>query len=402
MKLRCLPLACALAALAAAASAHPAPPQHPKLLRAQQLDLPGQWGADLSPDGRTVAVAIQRKTNPGGTARENPSVDIFVDAEVWDVRTRQRLAHRSLAHRTLLDITTAEWGQVRYTGDGQALLIYDGELLHVLKVPSLEEITRIDLGLPTRPRQAQVVDLAVPRNSRRQAAVLVSHGSGQGGIVRVYNLETGALQRSWSFDRGYPEFGGRLAWSPDGSKLAVTLLPVLPTQRMPREEKNVAVFDPKSGNVLLRFNSGYMAGPVAFAADNRLLTATSEMPWLAASGTHTIKVWDAATGRLIRQIPSPANGVRSSLEVSADGRRILGYVGREAEQDFMPDPESTLAILEQQFRVWELSSGRVVATSPPIQPNPPKRPQLRLSAKGDFVLVFWRYSDKPLLVYEVP
>ncbi len=397
MKLRLLilNLALVLPMPPSGAQAPPAKAPAAKALRVHALQLPGQWGADLSPDGRTVAVAVLRKGASGG-------LDDFVDAELWDFRARRRLAQRTLAHRPSISVTTAEWGHVRYTADGQVLLIYDGELLHVLKASTLDEITRIDLGLPSRPREAEVVDLAASRPPHRLVAVLVSRGGGRGGNLRVYSLQTGELRRSWEFDRGYPEFGGRVAWSPDGKRLGVTLLPVLPGQRLPKEEKNLEVLDAESGKPLARLNTGYLVGPVAFTADNRLLTATTNMAWTLPSGTHAIRIWDATTGRLVREISSAPNGVRSSLEISADGRRLVGYVGRERNEDFQRDPESTLGIFEQQFRLWELPSGRAVATSPPIQPNPPKRPQLRLSAKGDLVLVYWRFPDKPILVYEVP
>ena len=86
----------------------------------------------------------------------------------------------------------------------------------------------------------------------------------------------------------------------------------------------------------------------------------------------------------------------------ADGRRVIGYVGDERSDEPQSDPESTIGIREQRFRVWELPTWRAVATSPPIQPNAPKRAQLRLSGKGDTVLVYWKFADTPLVLYEVP
>jgi len=66
------------------------------------------------------------------------------------------------------------------------------------------------------------------------------------------------------------------------------------------------------------------------------------------------------------------------------------------------DPETIFGIREQRFRLWELPGGRTAVTSRPIEPNVAKRAQLRLSAEGNFGLVFWKYGDKPVLVYEVP
>jgi len=395
MKLRLLAFV-----LAAAALALPAVRETPaaKSMRVHQLDLTGQWGADLSPDGRTVAVAILHKGLWGESRRE----DVIIEAELWDFRARRRLAQRVLSHRPNLAITSAEWGQVRYTGDGQVLLIYDGELLNVLKAKTLEEITRIDLGLPAMPREAEVVALAAPHDVRGAVAVLVAWGGGRGGAVRLYSLETGELKRSWEFDRGHPQYGAGLSWSADGKRLAVTLLPVLPGQRLPKDQKNLEVFDAESGKPAMRLNAGYSPGPVAFTTDNKLLTATAEMPWSQVSGPHGIRVWDAATGRLIREIQSIPTGVRGSLVVSADGRRVVGYIGDESTAGPQRDPEGVFTIREQRFRLWEWPTGRVVATSPPVLPNPGKRAQLRTDSKGGLVLVFWKSADRPVLVYEIP
>ena len=366
-----------------------------KAMRVHTLDVRGQWGADISPDGRTVAVAVQKKDSASGKTT--------VDAELWDFRANRKLAHRTLSRRPIVAITSAEWGQVRFTSDGKTLLIYDGELLHVLKAESLEEITRVDLGLPAMPREAEVLGLAVPRNGRRAFAVLLSRGSGRGGAVRVYDLGTGALRRNWEFAKGFPEYGSRIAWSADGKKLALSLLPTLPGETLPRQEKNLQVVNVDAGTVAGQWNTGYLAGPVAFAGENQVATATAEMAWkMQSGGGHPVRVWNAVTGRMVQEIASAPSGVRGSLEISADGRRVLGYVGDERSDEPQSDPESTIGIREQRFRVWELPTWRIVATSPAILPNAPKRAQLRLSGKGDAVLVYWKFVDTPLVLYEVP
>jgi hypothetical protein len=74
----------------------------------------------------------------------------------------------------------------------------------------------------------------------------------------------------------------------------------------------------------------------------------------------------------------------------------------EISADPAQDPETIFGIREQRFRLWALPGGRTVVTSRPIEPNVAKRAQLRLSARGNFVLVFWKHGDKPVLVYEVP
>lgn len=45
---------------------------------------------------------------------------------------------------------------------------------------------------------------------------------------------------------------------------------------------------------------------------------------------------------------------------------------------------------------------RVLATSPRIMLNIPKRPHLPLDARGELVLVFWSFHNSPILVYQLP
>jgi len=366
-----------------------------KAMQVYRLHVPGQWGADISPDGQVVAVAVHRK--------DPATRETAVDVELWDSRGVQRTAHRTLSRRPLIAMTSAEWGQVRFASDGRTLLIYDGELLHILQADNLEEIRRVDLGLPAMPRVAQVLGLAVPSNGRKAFAVLSSQGSGRGGAVRVYDLNTGALRRNWEFATGYPEFGSQVSWSPDGKKIALSLLPMLPGDSLPKTQKNLQVVNVDAGSVAGQWNTGYLAGPVAFAGGNKVATATAEMAWkMPSSGGHPVRVWDAASGRMLREIATPPSGVRGSLEISSDGRRVVGYVGDERSDEPQLDPESTIGIREQRFRVWELPTWRVVATSPPIQPNAPKRAQLRVNGRGNAVLVYWKSPDAPLLVYALP
>ena len=371
-------------------------PLKEKTMRVHSLRVAGQWGADISPDGNSVAVAVLRKV----VAPETNNEEAFVDVEIWDFRATKRMAQRTLEHRPASAPVTAEWGQVRYSGDGRVLLVYDGELLSVLQADTLEEITRIDLGLPAWPRDSQVVDLAMPREAAREVAVLLSWGGGRGGAVRLYDLQTGALGRQWEFDHGYPELGARVAWKPDGRKLAVSLLPVVPGVQLPKDEKTLQVMDAESGKILARINTGYLAGPICFTADDKLVTATAESAWALVLGTHKIKIWNATSERLLREIESAPSGVRESLALSADGKRLLGYVGSEKATLNLSASDPT-EILEQKFRLWDLPSGRIVTTSPKILPPADKRAQLRLNAKGDFVLVFWNSVDKPVLVYEI-
>ncbi len=102
-----------------------------------------------------------------------------------------------------------------------------------------------------------MTDLAAPQNIAGQAAMWFSRGGGHGGSVRVYDLRKGALVRRWNFDRGYPEFGSHVAWSPSGRQLAVTLLPVTPGGTLLPFESTLEILDVASGRELREISTGY-------------------------------------------------------------------------------------------------------------------------------------------------
>ncbi len=88
------------------------------------------------------------------------------------------------------------------------------------------------------------------------------------------------------------------------------------------------------------------------------------MPWKASYNVQTIRFWDVSTGEMTGDIELAPEGIRGSLAVSANARRIVGYIGREYGQGALIDPDATISIGEQRFMVWDTQNGRVLATSP--------------------------------------
>jgi hypothetical protein len=166
-------------------------------------------------------------------------------------------------------------------------------------------------------------------------------------------------------------------------------------------ETTLAIFDVASGRELREISTGYLPGAVSYVGANRVVTATVDLPSRAPYNVQAIRFWDVSTGRMIEDIEMVPDGIRGNLAVSADARRIVGYIGREYGAGALTDPDGIISIGEQRFRVWEMQNGRVLATSPRLMPNIPKRPHLRLDARGELVLVFWSLHDSPILIYEL-
>ncbi len=353
MKRSALIPAVLLAAMLFSGRTTPARAQTPSDMPYHSLSVVGNWGADLSPEGRTVAVATLRRYPPPGASLAEEIVAI----ETWDFRANRRLAQRLLAHRPIYTPLTVEWGQVRYTGDGKTLLVYDGELLNVLEASTLEEITRIDLGLPALPRIDSVTDLAAPQGITGLAAMWFSRGRGHGGSVRVYDLRKGNLLRRWNYDRGYPEFGSHVAWCPNGKQLAVTLLPVTPGETFSPLESTLQILRCGQRSRAARYSDRVPTRWALLCGRESRRHHHSGNASKAPYRVQTIRFWDVNTGKMTGDIEMAPDGIRGSLDVSANARRIVGYIGREYVEVTLTDPDGTIPISEQEFRVWETQNG---------------------------------------------
>jgi WD40 repeat protein/class 3 adenylate cyclase/tRNA A-37 threonylcarbamoyl transferase component Bud32 len=106
-----------------------------------------------------------------------------------------------------------------------------------------------------------------------------------------------------------PSFSSSVAYSPDGTKIAVSLITERPTDVAPTAERLV-LLDAATGHVLWRrpypLRPGQMEPRLAFAPDGTLVTS--------ASGGDTY-LWDTTSGTILRRFP-----VGGVLAVSSTGR----------------------------------------------------------------------------------
>lgn len=153
--------------------------------------------------------------------------------------------------------------------------------------------------------------------------------------------------------------------------------------------------DVKAGETLVGMNTKYFAGPVLFGPNETLLTGSMNDD-RAGYKYDTVKIWDARTGKLLREITNPRAGVHYRLDLSPDGRLLLGYTGTEKPV------ENFVTVDTQQFQIWDFASGRALATSPEFGPNKDEIPRIQLSPDGKFVLVWWGNGFAKPFVYAVP
>lgn len=368
---------------------------NPKSWRTFSVPVEGVVAADLSPDSHSVAFMLYRSV----VTDKPPRFEMWDDLEVWDFRQSRLIARKTM--RKSIVFTTKEAsefstspGHVRYTPDGRSLIVFDGSRIRILETTEYQDIRQISVDRPPTNDAWGLGILKVSPDSTRLVVKLVWEKR-HGELFRLYDLISGKLQGEWKIDE---EGVNWIGWSPDGRKLALTWLATVQGRKLPPDIHNLLVLDASSGEKLLGINTGYLAGPVAFGADNTILTVALINPnALRTAHRDTIKIWDAGTGKLLRQIASPPTGVHDQLETSADGRIVLGYVGRYKRIEF------ALFTVYHQFRLWNVLTGEVIATSPEIPPQEDKvlLSYFRLSRKGD-VALFWPWiSSVHPVVYEL-
>ncbi len=367
----------------------------------------GTVAADVSPDGRFVAIdAVKGSVVPMG-------IEEVEEMQIWSFRDRKLVANKKLAQQTYAktsDIPTDyDRGFVRYTSSGSELVVYwkgrfapKGRLL-VFDSTTLDELQNIDLGMSSWPRlppsvsnfHSLVIDVQVDERGGR-AAILLEWGVYGGGELRVYELTSGALLRKWDFQGvGF----GRMSIDPQGQRIAIPVLPfVVGARRLRANERNLRILDVDSGKTVSEINTGYIAAADAFIGQDRVASVSAN-PDVKHFDKDTIKIWDVETGRLIRQISSEPGGVHDTLLVSDGGRVALGYVGLDKHVGPWWMIERNNVTVYRRFRLWNLGTDEVLATSPDL-------PSLvgsafALSARGDVVLVYPVARGGALHFYEV-
>jgi WD40 repeat protein len=359
--------------------------------------------ADIAPDGEHTAAAVRKCGIPG------VSRTCTLDVEVWSSADATHVANR-LLFSNVSDVNVA----IRFSADGHTLVISDGqEKLRLWRMPDLTETSSIDLGLTNedmrelqkedRQERAQLFE-EHPRMSQSAPRVLQIEASpcsplvaaviriGAAEMIRIFDFTSGKLLRSWSFldavsYKGTPQ----LSWSQDGKRLAIALPSTRGLKHPGRTDPaNLLIYDVMSGKLSAKFEAG---GRVIFAGDY-LIASTCRTP-----GTFfkpTLRIFDSKTGETIRTIGAEGTGVRDPIAISADGKVVLGFVGRVRTEMIWSDLTTVDVPFDARIRLWEMPAGNLIFASEDL-PLIPRRASFRLNAAGNWVIAFDQ-STKLLLL----
>jgi WD40 repeat protein len=336
------------------------------------------WSADLSPDGKRLALF-------GNVRSDKPPSKPTV--RMYDVETRKVLWTSPLA-----DLDRVDAFKIRFTPDGKRLITAGGDL-RVWDAKTGDELFRqkanIGYGAMDLSRDGKMVAVgyyelylwdwesgAPPRKldaglrTSLDGLKLTPDGKtlyvfGSAGGPRAFDVATGKrIERL--------EVGGRPAWlaySPDATKLAVGYRDTI---NRSERERSIVILDVATGRDLAMFTTGpahvnegvwsrdgsrfaavtdnriwvwdlksnKLLGPdvpgheamistLAFSPDGRLFTASDD---------HTVRAWDPATGKQLLKLQM--DGWVRGMDLSRDGSLVAG------------------SALRNDFRVWDARSGK--------------------------------------------
>jgi hypothetical protein len=340
------------------------------------LEINGLGGEDLPPSEDVLAATTCLTVGQSGTA---PRYLNYL--ETWDFRDSRLLQREPLVEDGLPTASCAA-GDVRYSGDGKLLVARtaSGDLVRVFSAETLKLLRTIQIPLRLHEFrvgnsiisvdwQAEVTGFEISplrhllalrmyRGDRdKRPGAFIDPPQYLGGIVRVYDLDSGTRINEWEIPTGYAKGGSGLAWRQDGKVLAAAA-----SDRMRCESGGGAVytFDLSTSKLITRIRVPNLVGDIAFGTSDTLYVANGSCAGYFGNKKPRLPIFNAVTGKKLGEIEFVDSGIRYYLAVSANRQALLGYVGRE---EMRWEFEDTLEEIDHRFAVWDLATRREVYVS---------------------------------------
>ncbi len=340
------------------------------------LKINGLGGEDLSPSENVLAATTCIPVEQSASA---PRYLNYL--ETWDFRNSKLLQREPLIENAPPTASCAA-GDVRYSSDGKLLVVRagSGDFVRVFSAETLKLLRTIQNPLQlggfragdsmiSEDWQAEVTGFEVSpvrhllalrmyRGHRdKRPGAFIDPIQYLGGIVRVYDLDSGTQINEWEIPTGYVKGGTGLAWRQDGNALATASSDRTPCQS---GGGTVYVFDLLTSQLITRIRVPNLVGDIAFGSGDTLYLANGSCAGYFGNRKPRLPIFNAVTAKKLGEIEFVDSGVRYYLTVSANRRALLGYVGRE---EMRWEFEDTLEEIDHRFAVWDLATRRVLYIS---------------------------------------
>ena len=351
--------------------------------------------ADISPDDRFVAVCVvERSTSKTGDVVDTSKV------EIRDFRTGKTLASLTLADSGPLPskriIDGVPSAIVRYTWDGQSLLVWFQSKLYILQPTGLQLIQKVDLRAPLfgadKKRQPYLAQLEVARNDQ----VEILWKAGKESTFDSYELPSGGQSGgSWPFPDD--DISG-FSLSDDGSLAIFSAGRTFCAQEA--DTTGVMALNLRTGSTELFFSTASKPSLPAILSDDAVaVTANRGCKEPGAKPDPELLVYSRKTNALIYQ--ARTQDATGWILTAPQANRMVAYSGDWKRRfdwgDFTgwyytPGRES--------FTVWDSQTLQPIARSQ----NIPKLAsfRVRISHSGKYMVTSGWRRDAQYAIYELP
>jgi hypothetical protein len=163
--------------------------------------------------------------------------------------------------------------------------------------------------------------------------------------------------------------------------------------------KAIHVLNTRSPAAMKTVDAGHSIGQVSFADDSSIVVVGENYD---DKEPRFVKIFNLSTGKMTSQVGDERDPPMASASVSADGRLLFAYTGREDHcENCNPEARGYLQVHDARFTVWDLATAQVIARSPEIAPfkihggiledgknvRTNERPRFQFSRSGNAVLV---------------